>query len=66
MSQKQQIEENNYLILNSRSSKFITQTKLEAIPRYMIYDKNGQLSHQDAPGPDQKVVLEVLSYLQNH
>lgn len=33
MSQKQQIEENNYLILNSRSSKFITQTKLEAIPR---------------------------------
>lgn len=66
MSKKHQIEENNYLILNPKSSKFISQTNLNAIPRYMIYDRNGQLIHQDAPGPEQKVALEVLtSYLKN-
>ena len=67
MSKKYQIEENNYLIMNSRSSKFIAQTNLDAIPRYMIYDRNGQLIHQDAPGPDQKEALEIISsYLKGH
>ena len=66
MSKKHQIEENNYLILNPKSSKFISQTNLDAIPRYMIYDRNGQLIHPDAPGPEQKEALEVLtSYLKN-
>jgi hypothetical protein len=67
MSLKHRIAENNYLILNSRSSEFINQTKLEAIPRYMIYDRNGQLIHQDAPGPDQKEAFEILtSYLKTN
>ena len=66
MSKKHQIEENNYLILNPKSSEFISQTNLDAIPRYMIYDRNGQLIHPDAPGPEQKEALEVLtSYLKN-
>ena len=66
MSRKYQITENNYLILNPKSSKFISQTNLDAIPRYMIYDRSGQLIHQDAPGPEQKEALEVLtSYLKN-
>jgi thiol-disulfide isomerase/thioredoxin len=45
MSEKQQLGENNYLIINSRSSRFISQTGLDAIPRYMIYDRNGKLIH---------------------
>lgn len=60
-SQKYLISENNYLILNSRSSNFISQTNLNAIPRYMIYDQNGQLINQDAPGPEQKEALEILT-----
>lgn len=65
-SEKFQIGGNNYLIKNSRSSKFISQTNLDAIPRYMIYDRNGLLIHQDAPGPDQKEALEILTlYLKN-
>lgn len=64
-SQKYRLSENNYLILNSRSSRFISQTNLNAIPRYMIYDQNGQLINQDAPGPEQKEALEILnSYLE--
>lgn len=66
MSKKYQIVENNYLIINSRSSKFITQTNLDVIPRYMIYDRNGKLIHQHAPAPDKKEALGVLtSYLKN-
>ena len=60
MSKKYEIEENNYFIVNSKSSEFISQTNLNAIPWYMVYDRNGRLVHQDAPGPDQKEALGVL------
>ena len=64
MSQKHGIVKNNFLILNSRSSEFISKINLETIPRYIIYGKNGELIHQDAPGPDKKEAVEVLtSYL---
>lgn len=64
-SEKFQIGGNNYLIMNSRSSEFISQTNLDAIPRYMIYDRIGLLVHQDAPSPDQKEALEVLTFYLN-
>ncbi|REG84541.1 TlpA family protein disulfide reductase [Algoriphagus antarcticus] len=66
MSEKHKIGENNFLILNSRSSGFVEDIKLDAIPRYMIYDIGGKLIHLDAPGPDQKEAFEVLtSYLKD-
>jgi thiol-disulfide isomerase/thioredoxin len=62
---KYQIVENNFLIRNSKSSEFISNYKLNTIPRYMIFDKNGMIIHEDAPGPDAKEALEILKELLN-
>ena len=40
---------NNYLVVNSKSSDFLKQNKLSSIPRYMIFDKTGRLTHANAP-----------------
>lgn len=39
----------NYLIVNSQTSDFLKQNKLSEIPRYMIFDKTGRLTHANAP-----------------
>jgi len=41
---------NSYLLLNEKSSKFIQEINLSAIPRHIIFDKNGEISNNDAPG----------------
>lgn len=62
-AQKNQIIENNFFIKNSKSSEFISNYNINAIPRYMIFDKNGMLIHEDAPGPETKEAFEILSEL---
>lgn len=64
-AKKNQIVENNFLIRNSRSSEFISSYNLNAIPRYMIFDKNGMIIHEDAPGPETKEALEILKEVLN-
>lgn len=39
----------NYLIVNTSTSDFLKQNKLSSIPRYMIFDKTGRLTHANAP-----------------
>ncbi|MPR31797.1 TlpA family protein disulfide reductase [Salmonirosea aquatica] len=39
----------NYLIVNTSTSDFLKQNKLNTIPRYMIFDKTGRLTHANAP-----------------
>lgn len=39
----------NYLIVNTSTSDFLKQNKLNTIPRYMIFDKKGRLTHANAP-----------------
>lgn len=39
----------NYLIVNAKTSDFLKQNKLSSIPRYMIFDKTGRLTHANAP-----------------
>ncbi|MHA7131788.1 TlpA family protein disulfide reductase [Algoriphagus namhaensis] len=62
-TQRNQIIENNFFIKNSKSSEFISNYNINAIPRYMIFDKNGMLIHEDAPGPDTKEAFEILTEL---
>ena len=38
----------NYLVVNSKTSEFLKQNKLSEIPRYMIFDKTGRLTHANA------------------
>ena len=43
---------NSYLAINYKDSKFYKELKLTIFPRYLIFDKKGQLSIKKAPGPD--------------
>jgi Thiol-disulfide isomerase and thioredoxins len=53
----------SYYIANSRSSKFIENMKVRQIPRYMLFDKNGDLAHANAPGPDGAAIRKQLRQL---
>lgn len=50
----------NYLILNSKDAPFVKKYKISSIPRYMIFDKEGQLLNNNAPTPSDKN-LDILS-----
>jgi thiol-disulfide isomerase/thioredoxin len=52
--------EHNYLILNPDQSKFMHDLKIREIPRYMIFDANGNLVEDNAPGPTSKKIKETL------
>lgn len=41
----------NYLLLNQEKAELIKELNIDAIPRYLIYDTNGNLIHGNAPGP---------------
>lgn len=44
----------NYLILNSKDAPFVKKYDIRSIPRYMIFDKEGQLLNNDAARPGDK------------
>lgn len=50
----------NYLILNSKDTPFVKKYKINSIPRYMIFDKDGQLLNDNAPVPSDKK-LDLLT-----
>ncbi|MBT8245765.1 MAG: TlpA family protein disulfide reductase [Winogradskyella sp.] len=50
----------SYLILNPDQSKFMYDLKIREIPRYMIFDANGKLVEDNAPGPTSKKIKETL------
>lgn len=54
------ISNNNYLIKNSKTSEFIKANKIHTIPRYLIFDRDGNLVHLDAPGPEKDESFEIL------
>ena len=52
-----------YLIVNSKTSDFLKQNKLTEIPRYMIFDKKGRLTHANAPHVESGEVGLLLTRL---
>ncbi len=50
----------SYLVLNADESDFFKQLKIKEIPRYLLYDKTGQLVHQHAPGPKGQDIRDLL------
>src|SRR5690606_34862834 len=52
--------DHSYLVLNHDQSKFTEQLKIKTIPRYLLYNKKGELVHQNAPGPDSKEIREMI------
>ena len=55
---------NNFFITNSKNSKIVEQLKLQLIPRYIIFDKQGNIVEMNAPRPsDQQVTATIDKYL---
>jgi thiol-disulfide isomerase/thioredoxin len=51
----------NYLITNSKTSKYIEEMNISRFPRYMIFDKSGKLVHKNAPGPNKNGIRKLLN-----
>jgi len=55
----------NYLVENPKTSQLIKDLEIQAIPRYLIFDKNGELAYRNAPGPDNPEIINILNNLLN-
>ena len=54
------VDGETYIVDNLRTSKVLEDLKVETIPRYLIYDKAGQLVHRNAPGPKSEEIKHLL------
>ena len=62
--EKLAISGGNFLAVNYPNASLYKELQLKTIPRYLIYDKNGKLVHQNAPSPDSdQVINELDKYL---
>lgn len=53
----------NYLVANWEASEFIKTHKINAIPRYMIFDRKGSLVYANAPGVENQDAEDLLKKL---
>lgn len=60
---KYDLNTNSYFITNPKSSTFIDKHNIVAIPRFMIYDKNGQLFQSNAPATNSAEIEKILNQL---
>ncbi|WP_215225433.1 TlpA family protein disulfide reductase [Echinicola shivajiensis] len=59
-SEELELYEHNYLIVNLDKSSFLKEIGLKEIPRYILFNKEGNLSHINAPGPKGEELKSVL------
>lgn len=52
---------NSYLVTDPKAAALIKQIDLESIPRYLIYNKKGELVNQNAPGPQDAEAKRLLT-----
>jgi thiol-disulfide isomerase/thioredoxin len=50
----------HYIVDSSRVSPMMKIYNLKAMPRYILFDKNGGLIHKNAPGPGSNEIRELL------
>ncbi|WP_422090453.1 TlpA family protein disulfide reductase [Tenacibaculum ovolyticum] len=63
-SLKEEIIKNNFLAINYPNADFYKKLRISSIPRYLIYDKNGELVHKKAPHPESNEIRkEINKYL---
>ena len=56
-SEKHELDQNNYRIINIYSSRQWVNLRIEYIPTYKIFDKNGSISNNYAPRPSDKKLI---------
>jgi thiol-disulfide isomerase/thioredoxin len=58
--------QDNYLVINPGASDFLKQLEVRELPRYMIFDRQGDLLYSKAPGPNSPEIEKLfLQYLSN-
>ncbi|MFL5738620.1 MAG: TlpA family protein disulfide reductase [Flavisolibacter sp.] len=58
--------DNSYLLLKGFSSNFAIKYHIQAIPRYLVINSNGEILNLDAPRPsDHKIIAYLNSFLNN-
>ncbi|MDR2955207.1 MAG: TlpA family protein disulfide reductase [Prevotella sp.] len=57
--------EDNYFVLNSKSSPMLKELNVKSIPRYLIYNKQGEIIYKNAPSPSAENLEEILNGLVN-
>lgn len=63
-SEKIDTSHNNFIALNYPEALFYKDIELKSIPRYLIFNKKGDLVHENAPSPDSKeIIIELNKYL---
>ncbi len=50
----------SYLVVNPKQAKFIKDNQIKSIPRYLLYDKQGRLVYNNAPGPEGDAIRKEL------
>lgn len=53
--------ETNYFITNSKNSNLVETLELKQIPRYVIFDKQGNLVEMNAPRPSNHLLMNTLN-----
>jgi hypothetical protein len=62
-SKDEKINNHNYLVLNHNASNLKNKLKIDKIPRYLLYNKKGELINHNAPGPETKEIRTLLNTL---
>ena len=53
----------SYFIINSKTARIIADLKVRTIPRYLLYNKKGELVHLNAPNPHGEEIRKQLDKL---
>ncbi|PQJ74697.1 TlpA family protein disulfide reductase [Polaribacter gangjinensis] len=57
---QEKLLENSFLLLNHKESEIVKKYKIETIPRYMLFDKNGILISDNAPIPSDEILKKII------
>lgn len=52
----------SYIIVNAKQADFLKELKVSEIPRYLLFDRDGNLVHKNAPGPEGEPIRELLAH----
>ena len=64
-NKNEKLGNNSFLAINYPEAKFYEKLKLKSIPRYILFDKKGELIHENAPSPDSKEIRKIFKELLN-
>jgi thiol-disulfide isomerase/thioredoxin len=55
----------SFLVQNKKTSKFLEEIDFSSIPRYLIFNKTGELEYSNAPRPSDGETLKIIERLLN-